>query len=144
MHAAADVLELSIESSFVFAVAPTVRIVAHSCSVCPLFCDEHPMCILPYLLKKLFEDPQLTIIFHACDRLPTFLVSLWDLCWNLQQENTVTHCCVFMSPVKPDVPLCTIFTHSCPSTIKCPWHADFVVYTNVRPSELAATSKIEH
>ena len=61
LHAAADVLELSIESSLVFAVAPTVRIVAHSCSVCPLFCDEHPMCILPCLLKKLFEDPQLTI-----------------------------------------------------------------------------------
>ena len=43
LHAAADVLELSIESSFVFAVAPTVRVVAHSCSICPLFCDEHPM-----------------------------------------------------------------------------------------------------
>ena len=66
LHAAADVLELSIESSFVFAVTPTVRIVAHSCSVCPLFCDEHQMCILPCLLKKLFEDPQLKIFFIDC------------------------------------------------------------------------------
>ena len=52
LHAAANVLELSIESSFVFAVAPTVRLVAQSCSVCPLFCDVHPMCILPYLSRE--------------------------------------------------------------------------------------------
>ena len=43
LHAAADVLELSSDSFFVFAVTPTVRVVAHSCPICPLFCNEPPL-----------------------------------------------------------------------------------------------------
>ena len=39
---------------------------------------------------------------------------------------------------------CAHSFHSCPSTMNCPWHADFVVYTNVQPSVLATTSQIEH
>ena len=78
-------MELSIESSFVFAVAPTVRVVAHSCSICPLFCDEHPMSIehSSVFVREVDEDPHLVIIFYACEHLPTFLVSLWELYWNL-------------------------------------------------------------